>query len=31
MNDSKERLIKIGNITMDNQIVLAPMAGICNC
>ncbi|MBM7588218.1 nifR3 family TIM-barrel protein [Bacillus pakistanensis] len=23
-------MLKIGNITMDNQVVLAPMAGICN-
>ncbi|NYF26442.1 tRNA dihydrouridine synthase DusB [Sporosarcina sp. JAI121] len=30
MNDSKERRFKIGDITMDNRVVLAPMAGICN-
>lgn len=30
MNDMEERPFKIGNITMDNRVVLAPMAGICN-
>lgn len=30
MNDIKERPFKIGHVSMDNRIVLAPMAGICN-
>lgn len=30
MDDIKQRPFKIGNMTMDNRVVLAPMAGISN-
>ena len=30
MNNINEKPFQIGNIVMDNRVVLAPMAGICN-